>query len=251
MYFQEAKIEIRSSDDSGDSDDCDYKDHSKMTNKNNNKRKWAALSKQDTAKSNGPTHESPAKRTNRTLDDIQAENSQKIINDKGIDQAESGGKSIATTTTPRDDHGGSASPKILSQPHFDGEGSKAEEQSTTREAPATIGVVTDTSHDSWEEFVILFQDKMQRYRNLVRDLSEGDCTEDDVQNCEGEVRSLGSRLVSVWKDCSAKDLVKSRARQLLSYVAAYCETHDRPEMNAEFVVLLAHCVDQGINCFQF
>ena len=102
MYFQEAKIEIRSSDDSGDSDDCDDKDHGKMTNKNNNKRKRPAPSKHDTAKSNGPTHESPAKRTNRTLDDIQAKNSQKIINDKGLDQAESGGKSIATTTTPRD-----------------------------------------------------------------------------------------------------------------------------------------------------
>ena len=88
MYFQEAKIEIRSSDDSGDSDDCDDKDDSKKINKNNNKRKRPAPSKQDTAKSNGPTHESPAKRTNRTLDDIQAENSQKIINDKALDQAE-------------------------------------------------------------------------------------------------------------------------------------------------------------------
>ena len=87
---------------------------------------------------------------------------------------------------------------------------------------------------------------MQRYRNLVRDLSEGDCNEDDVQKFEGEVRGLGSRLVSVWQESNAKDIVKSRAKQLLSYVAAYCETHDRPQMNGEFLVLLAQCVEGAL-----
>ena len=255
INFQEARITIRS-DDSGDSDnsdnsdDKDDKDDKQMTNKNNNKRKRQAPSKKETARSNAPIHESPAKRTNRTLNEIEAENSEQIIKDKAVDKAESGGNSVATRTTPRDDHGSIASPKTPSQPQFDVMDSEAEGLLTTRQAAAPIGVVTDTSHDSWEDFVVRFQDKMQRYRNLVRDLREGDCTEDDVQNFEGEVRSLGSRLVSVWKDSSAKDLVKSRAKQLLSYVATYCETHDRPQMNSEFVVLLAQCVE-GINCFLY
>ena len=248
IKFQEARIEIRSSDDSEDIDD---KDDQKIKNNNNNKRKRQAPSGKETVSSIAPTVESPAKRTNvRSLDDIQAENSAKIIKDKAVDEAESGGNSIGTRSTPREDHGASASPKRLSQAEVDVQESEAEDESTKRGDAATVGVVTDMSHDSWEDFVVHFQDQMQRYRNLVRDLSEGDCTEDNVHNFEGEVRCLGSQLVSVWNACSTKDIVKSRDKQLLSYVAAYCETHNRPQMNGEFLVFLAHCVE-GMNCLQY
>ena len=160
------------------------------------------------------------------------------MKDKAVQQAESGKNASGTRTSPREDHGATSGPKQLVQGEIN--------ITSTPEQGASIAVVTDTSQDSWGNFVVHFQDQMQRYRNLVRDLSEGDCNEDDVQKFEGEVRSLGSRLVSVWQESNAKDIVKSRAKQLLSYVAAYCETHDRPQMNGEFLVLLAQCVEGAL-----
>jgi len=96
---------------------------------------------------------------------------------------------------------------------------------------------------------------MQAYRKLVRLFSDGDCDVKDIDEVEERVRDLGDRLVSKWKDRKSDEVVKARAIQLLRYVATYCETHHRAQVQQEFLVFIANCVegmyDNIIHFFMF
>jgi len=77
----------------------------------------------------------------------------------------------------------------------------------------------------------------------VRLFLDGDCNVKDIDEVEERVRDLGDRLVSKWKDRKSDDVVKARAIQLLRYVATYCETHHRAQIQQEFLVFIANCVE--------
>ena len=111
------------------------------------------------------------------------------------------------------------------------------------QSPTTSNV----SMDSWEDFVLKFQDQMQVYRNLVRDYNEDDCDIEKLDEIEAVVVSLGLHLVKTWKGPIFDELVKIRAKQLLNYVAAYCESHKRPQVRERFLAFLAECVEGTID----
>ena len=111
-------------------------------------------------------------------------------------------------------------------------------------APTRLDESTLTSsNDSWEDFVFSFQEEMQTYRRHVRLLSDGECDVKDVDEIEVRVRDLGGRLVCKWKDRKTDEVVKARAIQLLRYVATYCETHHRVQVQETFLVFIANCVE--------
>jgi len=117
------------------------------------------------------------------------------------------------------------------------------------EAPSTppqTPQISDVTMDSWEEFVLKFQDQMQVYRKLVRDFNDGDCDNKEVEDFETVILSLGQHLVQTWKVPTLDAMVKIRAKQLLNYVAAYCETHKRAQVQERVLAFLAECVEGGI-----
>ena len=100
-----------------------------------------------------------------------------------------------------------------------------------------------SSKDSWEDFVFSFQEEMQTYRRLVRLFSDGDCDVKEINEIEVRVQKLGDRLVCKWKDPKTDEVVKARAIQLLRYVATYCETHHRAQVQEAFLMFVANCIE--------
>ena len=113
--------------------------------------------------------------------------------------------------------------------------------------PPQTPKISEVSMDSWEEFVLKFQDQMQVYRKLVRDFNDGDCDNKEVEDFESVILGLGKHLVKTWKGPTLDEMVKIRAKQLLNYVAAYCETHKRLQVHEQVLAFLAECVEGG-NC---
>jgi hypothetical protein len=79
-----------------------------------------------------------------------------------------------------------------------------------------IEVSTDQPNDSWESFVVEFQESMQVYRAKVRKFKDdGEQDDVDVWTYERHVRELGLRLLRIWRSAATEDDVKVRAKQLL------------------------------------
>ena len=118
-------------------------------------------------------------------------------------------------------------------------------QSLSTSTTTPTEVATDKARDSWESFVVEFQESMQVYREKVRKFKDdGEQQYDvDVWAYERHVRELGLRLVRTWRSQASEDDVKVRAKQLLNYVAAYCESTGRITLRDEFLLFIAQCVE--------